>query len=137
MIDTRELRDVITTRIHNSGFIPTDCFAWSNIIFNPTGKGLWISEAYLPATGGYHNSVKNDYEQGIFQFTIYIDINNPKGEIVVNDIANSIANLFTTPETITTENTKTSIVLNKSFQGKIDDKWYASIIDINYKCYNK
>lgn len=137
MIDLTEIRNVIRARIFNSGIIPSDCFAWENIMFEPHGKDLWLGEDYLPATGIVSDSKYRDEEKGILQFTVYTPINSPSGDTVANNTAKLISDLFTTPEVIEGTITKASIVVRKSNQSKLDNTWYVSSLDFNYSCYSK
>ncbi len=133
MINSNEARKAFLQRLYT--VVEKSDISFQNIKFDPKGKALWVSETFIPGPQGFSTS-SGDYLEGIFQYTVSVPVTSRRGVTVVNDKSVEIGNLFSTAEVIETTNYKTSIDATlESFRGRLDDKWYSIVVDINVKIY--
>ncbi len=134
MINAEQIRAYFRTAINDSAIFPADCIQWENLVFNPKGKALWMRENYLPVDEGFSDSVNGDQIQGIFSYSINIPIGISEATATTAGVA--LGNLFPTATIINTDDYKISIDSTKrSYQGRLDDKFYTVVIDIAWKAY--
>jgi len=136
MIDFEQIRKYFSDTIIASGIFASDAIGWSNVVFDPAGKSLWMKENYLPVDEGFSDSVNGDQLQGILSYSI----NVPIGAYAkpATDAGVALGNLFPTTTIVETADYKISIDSTKrSFQGKLsnDSKWYTVVIDVHFKAY--
>jgi hypothetical protein len=135
MIDPREIKQPIRTRIEDSLIIPADSIQWDGKILDPSGLEIWMSENYLPITEGFATN-QCDFVSGILSYAINVPIG--KGEQSAVEAGVAIGSLFSTLEIINTTNYGISIQSTKcSYQGPLEteSRWYSYIIDIEFRAY--
>ena len=133
MINSNEIRKAFLQRLYT--VVEKSDISFQNIKFDPKGKALWVAESFISGPQGFSTS-SGDYLEGIFQYTLNVPVTSRRGITVINDKSIEIGNLFITAEVVTTTNYKTSIdATQESFRGRLDDKWYSIVVDINVKIY--
>jgi hypothetical protein len=95
-----------------------------------------MKESYINTDEGFSSSVGGDYVEGIFSYSINVEINS--GYEIATGAGVALGDLFPTATVVETDNYKISIDSTKRPQQGVlysGSKWYTVTIDVYFKGY--
>lgn len=105
--------------------------------FDPSGKSLWVDEAFMPATSESTGKTKasSDEDRGVYQIAVYAPLMSRDYGAAVSAAVKTIKSAFYYGASEVYNGTKVDI-LEVTAQGQVEDEaWVRRIISVNYLNY--
>ena len=120
-----------------SGISSSD-IAFENKNFDPSGKALWYSAYFIPATTDMMGKTQtsSDEQRGIFQVSVFIKLNSTTFD---NDQLSAIDDILSVFKynTETVYNTQTVSILSSTVNNGVEtESWFQRDISINYLTFS-
>jgi len=118
--------------------LTADDIAYQNKFFDPSGKALWVSLSFIPATSemmGKTTTDKNE-DRGIFQVSVFVSLDNLDYDNVQLQAIDEVLTGFQY-NSFTVYNEQQVDILNSTVnQGRESDTWFQRDISINYLTFS-
>jgi len=118
--------------------LTADDIAYQNKFFDPSGKALWVSLSFIPATSemmGKTTTDKNE-DRGIFQVSVFVSLDNLDYDNVQLQAIDEVLTGFQY-NSFTVYNEQQVDILNSTVnQGRESDAWFQRDISINYLTFS-
>ena len=116
-----------------------DDIAFENKKFVPDGKDLWYSAFFIPATTDMMGKTptSSDEQRGIFQVSVFIDINDNNYDNSQLSAIDLILSGFKYNTSIVYNSQKVDILDSTVNDGLEDSAWYKRDISINYLTFSE
>jgi len=118
--------------------LTADDIAYQNKFFDPSGKALWVSLSFIPATSemmGKTTTDKNE-DRGIFQVSVFVSLDNLDYDNAQLQAIDEVLTGFQY-NSFTVYNEQQVDILNSTVnQGRESDAWFQRDISINYLTFS-
>ena len=113
--------------------------ALENKKFDPSNKSLWYAAYFIPASTDMmgKTGTSSDEQRGIFQVSIFIDINRFDYDDTQLSAIDSILSAFTYNTSLVYNGQKVDILNSDVNSGSASEAWYQRDISINYLTFNE
>ena len=111
--------------------------AFENKDFDPSGKSIWLSCYFIPATSemlGKTPSSRNE-DRGIFQVSVFVALNNNDYDNAQLQAVDSILSSFQYNSSTVYNSQKVSILDSTVNNGTENESWFKRDISINYLAF--
>lgn len=140
MINTYQaLVNKLTDAISNSEIANIDLtdVAFENMEYDPSGKDAWLSVYYIPATIDSLAKDRFDEENGLFQITAYVPLNDKTGDISrgtlrLIQLTQDIQNIFYNNAIASANGENVYIQDSTLTPASSSESWMSKTITINY-----
>jgi len=118
--------------------LTADDIAYQNKFFDPSGKALWVSLSFIPATSemmGKTTTDKNE-DRGVFQVSVFVSLDNLDYDNAQLQAIDEVLTGFQY-NSFTVYNEQQVDILNSTVnQGRESDAWFQRDISINYLTFS-
>lgn len=113
--------------------------ALENKKFDPSNKTLWYAAYLLPTSSDImgKTATSSDEQRGIFQVSIFIDINRFDYDDTQLSAIDSILSTFTYNTSLVYNGQKVDILSSDVNSGSESEAWYQRDISINYLTFSE
>jgi hypothetical protein len=119
--------------------VSTNDLALENKKFNPSNKSLWYAAYFLPTSTDSmgKTSASSDEQRGIFQVSVFIDINRFDYDYSQLQAIDNILAAFTYNTSLVYNGQKVDILNSDVNSGSESEAWYQRDISINYLTFSE
>lgn len=140
MIDTyTAFVSSLTSAVDNGDITDIDLtdLAYENIPYDPEGKDAWLMVYYIPAVIDSLAKDRFDQENGIFQISVNVPLNDktgniPRGVLRLTQICQDIINVYYKNSVVTDDDTSVYILESTMTPAATSASWIERAISINY-----
>ena len=113
--------------------------ALENKKFDPSNKSLWYAAYFLPISSDTmgKTSASSDEQRGIFQVSVFIDINRFDYDDSELQAIDNILSAFTYNTSLVYNGQKVDILSSDVNSGSESEAWYQRDISINYLTFSE
>ena len=113
--------------------------ALENKKFDPSNKSLWYAAYFLPISSDTmgKTSASSDEQRGIFQVSVFIDINRFDYDDSELQAIDNILSTFTYNTSLVYNGQKVDILNSDVNSGSESEAWYQRDISINYLTFSE
>ena len=113
--------------------------ALENKKFDPSNKSLWYAAYFLPTSTDSmgKTSASSDEQRGIFQVSVFIDINRFDYDDTQLQSIDDIISAFTYNTSLVYNGQKVDILTSDVNSGSESEAWYQRDISINYLTFSE
>ena len=113
--------------------------ALENKKFDPSNKSLWYAAYFLPSSSETmgKTSASSDEQRGIFQVSVFIDINRFDYDDSELQAIDNILSTFTYNTSLVYNGQKVDILNSDVNSGSESEAWYQRDISINYLTFSE
>ena len=113
--------------------------ALENKKFDPSNKSLWYAAYFLPSSSETmgKTSASSDEQRGIFQVSVFIDINRFDYDDSELQAIDNILSTFTYNTSLVYNGQKVDILTSDVNSGSESEAWYQRDISINYLTFSE
>ena len=113
--------------------------ALENKKFDPSNKSLWYAAYFLPTSTDSmgKTSASSDEQRGIFQVSVFIDINRFDYDYSQLQAIDNILAAFTYNTSLVYNGQKVDILTSDVNSGSESEAWYQRDISINYLTFSE
>lgn len=131
-------QQALLTKLINSAIIPASDIAFENKSFNPSGKSLWVSVHFLPATDeplGKTSASSNEH-RGIFQISVFVKKNDANFDITLLTNIDLLITEFSYNSQEVLNGQVVDILETTVNNGSVNESWHKRDISINYLTFS-
>lgn len=133
-----DTKQALITKLINSKAVPKTSIAYENESFNPTGKAIWLSAHFIPATSDMmgKNSASGTEQRGIFQISVYVRKNADNfdnDQLIKIDL---ILKTFKYNTRVSSNGQQVDILDSTVTPGLETESWFKRDISINYLTFS-
>tara|TARA_R110000782_G_scaffold263381_3_gene356014 strand:+ start:4441 stop:4866 length:426 start_codon:yes stop_codon:yes gene_type:complete len=112
--------------------------AFENKDFDPSGKSIWLSCYFIPATSEMMGKtpVSSNEDRGIFQVSVFVALNNNDYDNAQLQTVDSILSSFQYNSSTVYNSQKVSILDSTVNNGTENESWLKRDISINYLTFS-
>ena len=112
--------------------------AFENKDFDPSGKSIWLSCYFIPATSEMmgKTSTSGNEDRGIFQVSVFVALNNNDYDNAQLQAVDSILSSFQYNSSTVYNGQKVSILNSTVNNGTENESWFKRDISINYLTFS-
>ena len=133
-----DTRNALLTKLISSAIVSEANIAYENKTFKPTGKTLWLSVHFLPATNdilGKTSGSKNE-QRGIFQISVYVAKNAADFDNVQLQTVDSLLSEFIYNSQASSNGQIVDILEATVNVGSESESWFKRDLSINYLTFS-
>ena len=112
--------------------------AFENKDFDPSGKSIWLSCYFIPATSEMmgKTSTSGNEDRGIFQVSVFVALNNNDYDNAQLQAVDSILSSFQYNSSTVYNGQKVSILSATVNNGTENESWFKRDVSINYLTFS-
>lgn len=112
--------------------------AFENKDFYPSGKSIWLSCYFIPATSEMmgKTSTSGNEDRGIFQVSVFVALNNNDYDNAQLQAVDSILSSFQYNSSTVYNGQKVSILSATVNNGTENESWFKRDVSINYLTFS-
>jgi hypothetical protein len=112
--------------------------AFENKDFDPSGKSIWLSCYFIPATSEMMGKTQTsgNEDRGIFQVSVFVALNNDNYDNTQLQAVDSILSSFQYNSSTVYNGQKVSILSATVNNGTENESWFKRDISINYLTFS-
>jgi len=119
--------------------VSADDLALENKKFDPSNKSLWYAAYFLPTSSETmgKTSASSDEQRGIFQVSVFVNINRFDYDDSQLTAIDAISSAFTYNTNLVYNGQKIDILNSEVNSGSESEAWYQRDISINYLTFSE
>ncbi|MCP4493124.1 MAG: hypothetical protein GY820_38370 [Gammaproteobacteria bacterium] len=133
-----DTRQALLTKLITSAIVVEDNIAYENKSFNPSGKSLWLSCNFIPATNDMmgKSSASRNEQRGIFQISVFVKKNSENFDNDQLSMVDSLLTEFFYGSQASSSSQIVDILDTTVTEGRESESWFQRDLSVNYLTFS-